>query len=534
MTRTTVGYGLFGASFGTLFAVVAYIIDLIFSKGQMQSYWAVLHENPVQVVVACAPLILGLVFALAGVKQDRLQLQHEKIREADKNIHFLANHDALTTLPNRTSFHDLLAKRLNSTLDQSQMATLNFIDLDFFKDINDRHGHDFGDEVLKVVSARLKDTLRDGDLVARFGGDEFIIAQFGFSKSEQTLAATSRIANAFKTPFVINGHDFSVTASIGTAVSPEHGVTADALIRSADTAVYVVKARGRNSQSFFELKFDQERNQRLHLETLVRNAVTEKSFDLHFQPLFKFGTNYPTGFETLLRMKDESGNPVSPAKFIPVAEEIGLIDEIGTWVLDHACMTASTWPNGMQVSVNLSVAQFKRHSIVGCVKSALSKSKIAPSRLVLEITESLLMTETDSILEQLRELKALGVAIAMDDFGTGYSSLGYMLKFPFDRIKIDRSFINELATGNENANTLVNTIINLGHTLKMQVTAEGVETQIQADSLHAMKCDDAQGYHYARPMQATDVAAFLLKQFVSKAKPPVAKPSKKQKSAKRG
>lgn len=519
MNSVVVRHGLFGVGFGACFVAMAYAIDVLTSKAGLISYFSVIQDNPVQAVVSSAPLVLGTVFALVGAKQVRLQAQHDAIRAADKNIHFLANHDALTTLPNRNNFVENLAVGLNADHDAGKFATLSFIDLDFFKDLNDRFGHDFGDEVLKVVSARLRTALRTGDIVARFGGDEFVVAQFGFTTNDQILAATARIANAFKTPLQVAGKEVSLTASIGTAIGPQHGTTSEALIKSADTAVYVVKARGRNAHAYFDHKFDEERNKRLKLEVLVRGALAKSALEIHYQPLFGFGNEQPKGFEALLRMKDENGVAVAPMDFIPVAEEIGLIDEIGSWVLTNACTTASTWPNDMQVSVNLSVAQFRRRSIVGSVKSALQASGIKPDRLVLEITESLLMAETESILEQLRELKALGVAIAMDDFGTGYSSLGYMLKFPFDRIKIDRSFVQELNTNNENASTLVNTIISLGHTLKMQVTAEGVETVEQAESLKSMACDDAQGYYYAKPMPATDIAAFLLRSFVSDTMP---------------
>jgi diguanylate cyclase (GGDEF)-like protein len=441
----------------------------------------------------------------------------EKIA-ADENVTFLANHDSLTKLANRASFNERLALSLNRTLDEGQVATLHFIDLDFFKEINDRHGHAFGDEVLQAVASRLKQTLRDGDIVARFGGDEFVIAQFGFTKNEQIHAATARIVSIFKDPLTIQGKEIALTASIGSAVAPQHGFNTTDLIASADTAVYVVKAAGRNAQCYFEPRFDEEKRKRLALEELVRKAVATNAFELNFQPLVKLPSREIKGFEALLRLRDAQGKPVSPAEFIPVAEEIGLINEIGSWVINEACKTAATWPDGMQISVNLSVSQFKHRSIVASTRQALAASGIAPNRLLLEITESLLMAETDAILEQLRELKSLGVAIVMDDFGTGYSSLGYMLRFPFDRIKIDRSFISALEQTNQNATNVVQSIIALGHTLKMDVTAEGVETEQQSNALTELKCDDAQGYHYGRPMPAADIPALLLKAYHEKIK----------------
>jgi diguanylate cyclase (GGDEF)-like protein len=465
---------------------------------------------------AFSSLLIAALAALGfSVPAFGFHLRNKQKLAADENLHFLANHDALTSLPNRNNFQAELAKGLNTALDNGQVSTLHFIDLDFFKEINDRHGHDFGDEVLRAVAGRLKQTLREGDVVARLGGDEFVIAQFGFTKNEQIHAATGRITRVFKEPIKIRNSDVTLTASIGTAVSPQHGQNVEQLIKSADTAVYVVKARGRNAHCYFEARFDEEKAKRIELEAIVRDAVAKKSFELNFQPLFVFNDSSLKGFEALLRMKDRSGKPVSPAEFIPVAEEIGLIDEIGTWVLENACMTAASWPNALQISVNLSVAQFKRRSVVASTRLALANSGIAPQRLLLEITESLLMSDTDTILEQLQELKTLGVAIVMDDFGTGYSSLGYMLKFPFDRIKIDRSFVKELDNGNENTSTVIKTIVALGHTLNMNVTAEGVETVGQADALRNMKCDDAQGYLYGRPMPASEIPALLLKTFSS-------------------
>ncbi len=464
-------------------------------------------------------LSTALVAALAAlgcaVPAFGFHLRSKQKQEADANLRFLANHDPLTALPNRTNFNASLIHGLNMAQDDNKKSALHFIDLDFFKDLNDRHGHDFGDEVLRAVAERLNNALRGGDIVSRFGGDEFVVAQFGFTSDEQITNATNRIIRIFKEPIQIRNSEITLTASIGTAISPMNGQSAEKLIKSADTALYVVKARGRNSHCYYESKFDEEKSKRLSLEVIVRDAVAKQSFELNFQPLFIFQDKSLKGFEALLRLKDKSGKPVSPADFIPVAEEIGMIDEIGTWVLNNACTTAATWPNNLQVSVNLSVAQFKRRSIVASTKAALAKSGLAANRLLLEITESLLMTETDIILEQLNELKALGVAIVMDDFGTGYSSLGYMLKFPFDRIKIDRSFVNQLENGNENAKSVVETIIALGHTLRMNVTAEGVETVGQANALRDMNCDDAQGYLYGKPMEPTEIPAMLLKNFIA-------------------
>jgi diguanylate cyclase (GGDEF)-like protein len=459
--------------------------------------------------------LLSTLMALAGfaVPAAGYYYRSQQKLKADENVHFLANHDTLTELPNRTHFLTKFAEGLNTSSDKKHFAMLHFVDLDFFKEINDRFGHDFGDEVLRVVSGRLKSTLRQGDIAARFGGDEFVVAQFDFENHEQLASAARRLVKAFKDPLQVQDKEVQLTASIGSAVSNLAGAQPEEMLKNADTAVYVVKSRGRNGHCFFEDKFDEEKRKRIELELLVRKNVAEKSFELHYQPMINVAQSAIKGFEALLRMKDQAGNPVSPMHFVPVAEEIGLIDEIGAWVLETACKTAATWPEEIQISVNLSPAQFRRRSIVPVTRQALASSGIAPSRLLLEITESLLLNDTDAVLEQLRELKALGISIVMDDFGTGYSSLGYMLKFPFDRIKIDRSFVREMDNGNDSATTLVQTIIALGHTLKMNVTAEGVETEQQASILRGMKCDDAQGYLFGRPIPATDIPALLMKEF---------------------
>ena len=452
-------------------------------------------------------LLAALGFALPALGFYRRTRQK---LAADASVQFLANHDVLTELPNRLNFLTQLTRGLNTGSDRSELTAVHFIDIDFFKEINDRYGHEFGDEALRAISGRLRERLRHGDVAARFGGDEFVVAQFGFRDAVQVERATARIVGAFKTPFQILGHELVITASIGTACAPLDSDSTLTLIANADTASYVVKSRGRNGHCAFESRFNDDKHKRLRLEEIVRAAVAAKSFELYFQPLVKVAGSEIKGFEALLRLRDEAGNAVSPTEFIPVAEDIGLIDELGSWVLEEACKIAAAWPKHLQISVNLSSAQFRRRSVVQSTKTALEKSGIEATRLLLEITESLLLRDTESILEQLRELKTLGVSIVMDDFGTGYSSLGYMLKFPFDRIKIDRSFIDEMDKGSEQARMVVETIISLGHTLKMNVTAEGVETIEQAAALRAMKCDDAQGYLFSRPVPAGEVAGLLL------------------------
>jgi len=357
--------------------------------------------------------------------------------------------------------------------------------------------------------------LRDGDIVSRFGGDEFVIAQFGIADHEVLANATARIVKVFETPLSIDDREVTVKASIGTSVSAMEAGAAERLIANADTAVYVVKARGRNGHCFFESRFDEEKRKRHAIEVLMRDAVANDRFELHYQPLVKLTEGRLKGFEALLRLRGGDGTFIPPSDIIPIAEETGLIDEIGSWVLEEACRAAAGWPQELQVSVNLSAAQFRRRSVVNVTRKALDSSGLDPGRLLLEITESLLLSDTDSVIDQLLQLKALGVSIAMDDFGTGYSSLSYMLKLPFDLLKIDKSFVQEIKTGSESARTVIQTIIAMGHTLGMTVTAEGVETEVQAQVLLDLRCDDAQGYLFAKPMPATDIPALLMKSFAA-------------------
>lgn len=427
---------------------------------------------------------------------------------ADESVRFLASHDALTGLANRANFSTSLKTGLEKTRGSNQLVALHFVDVDFFKEINDQYGHEFGDEVLRTVASRMRSTLRQGDIVSRFGGDEFVIAQFGIKDYQQLASATQRIVNVFKTPMRIYDRELKVTASIGTSVSTPNYHAAEQLIVNADTAVYVVKARGRNGHCFFEERFDEEKRKRQALENLVRDAVAAQRFELHYQPLVRLSEGRLKGFEALLRLRDNNGDYVPPAEVIPVAEETGLIDQIGSWVLAQACMEAAGWPHDLQVSVNLSAAQFRRRSVVDVTRAALANSGLHPSRLWLEITESMLLSEPDNVIEQLKQLKALGVSIVMDDFGTGYSSLSYLMKFPFDRIKIDRSFVTALAQ-EKAAQEILKTIVGLAATLHMSVTAEGVETEEQSAFLRATGCDTLQGYFFSRPLPIQEVMGRL-------------------------
>jgi diguanylate cyclase (GGDEF)-like protein len=432
---------------------------------------------------------------------------------AVEQAQYFASFDPLTDLPNRKAMESGLQTLLDDASGNEKFASLHFIDIDYFKEINDRHGHAFGDEVLKAFATRIKDVLKPGDVASRFGGDEFVLAQTNFTSIDDLALATGRLTEALSKPFEILGKNIVITSSIGTAMFPNNSSNAEGLMLNADIALYVVKMSGRNGQRFYEPAFSQQKKRRTELELLIREHAAARSFELHFQPLYNLKHSKLKGFEALLRMKDHGGKYVSPAEFVPIAEDIGLIDEIGAWVLDNACAQANTWPDPLQVSVNLSAVQFRRKSVCKAAESALRSSKLHPSRLLLEVTESLMMSDVEGVLEQLNALKALGTTLAMDDFGTGYSSLSYMMRFPFDRIKIDRSFINQLQGSSDKGRKIVQTIVSLGHNMNMAVTAEGVETASQAMALQAMKCDDVQGYLYSKPVPVADIAALILKDF---------------------
>jgi EAL domain-containing protein (putative c-di-GMP-specific phosphodiesterase class I) len=315
----------------------------------------------------------------------------------------------------------------------------------------------------------------------------------------------------------IMGKPLVPSVSMGTAMYPQNGIDTPILLHCADIALYVVKGQGRNGHKFFEPSFNQARLRRTDLEFLVRKNVVSRNFELHYQPYFSLHTWKLEGFEALLRMKDSHGKYISPAEFVPVAEDLGLINEIGAWVLSEACRFAKDWPKDIKLSVNLSTVQFRKKTACTSVLAALNESGLNPQQLVVEITESVLLTDVEDVRQQIVLLNSYGVELAMDDFGTGYSSLSYILRLPFNRLKIDRSFVSQLSSGDDNAQKIVETIISLGHTMKMSVTAEGVETEGQAKTLMELGCDQAQGFLFSKPVPASEVSNVLMKAFVGTA-----------------
>jgi diguanylate cyclase (GGDEF)-like protein len=435
---------------------------------------------------------------------------HEDItdrREAEAQIAHMAHHDALTGLPNRV----LLRERLDAALAHAQpgnpIAVL-YLDLDHFKSINDTLGHGVGDELLKEVAARLCGCLGEADTVARLGGDEFAIIQIGIDSPSEVAGLAARIRDALTMPYELDGHQVPADVSIGISLAPDDTLDPDQLLKNADMALYRSKADGRGTYRFFEPQMDERVRARRTLELDLRNAIANGEFELYFQPVVNLARNEISACETLLRWHHPTRGMVPPAEFIPVAEETGLINQIGEWVLRQACREAATWPTNIAVAVNLSPVQFKNQNLALLIVSALGDSGLSAGRLELEITEAVLLQNSEATLATLHRLRELGVRIAMDDFGTGYSSLSYLRSFPFDKIKIDRSFINDIDEKDESG-AIVQAVTSLASRLKIVTTAEGVETHAQLRMVQDLGCTEMQGYFYSRPVPAKDLARFF-------------------------
>ncbi|CAH0287873.1 EAL domain-containing protein [Roseomonas sp. CECT 9278] len=430
-------------------------------------------------------------------------------RRAEERIRFLAHHDPLTRLPNRAGFADRLQRLREVPGRAAEPFALLALDLDRFKVVNDTLGHAMGDALLVKVAHRLRAAVRSTDLVARLGGDEFAVVQFAPGQPEAATALAERLIDLLSRPFLIDGQVLNIGTSVGIALQPQDGVDLAELARSADLALYRAKSEGRGTYRFFETEMDTRMQRRRLLELELRTALAMRQFHLLYQPQVDVDSTSIVGFEALIRWTHPVRGVVSPADFIPLAEETGLIIPIGEWVLREACREAAGWPGAPFLSVNLSPVQFRSPGLVEAVRSACALAGFDPRRLELEVTESVLLSDSTGTIETLRALKEFGVRIAMDDFGTGYSSLSYLRSFPFDKIKIDRSFVCDVTEDGETA-AIVRAIIGLGRSLGMRTTVEGVETQAQFDHLRAEGCDQVQGYLLGRPL-APEAAAALLK-----------------------
>jgi diguanylate cyclase (GGDEF)-like protein/PAS domain S-box-containing protein len=429
-------------------------------------------------------------------------------KQAEARIAYMAHHDALTDLPNRVLFNERLNELLARLRRQSESLAVHCLDLDHFKGVNDTLGHPIGDELLKTVAQRLGTCLRETDLVARLGGDEFAIIQFPLGNPNAASLLATALIDIVSKPYEVRGHEFVVGASIGIAVAPGDGDSADALLRNADMALYRAKAEGRGSAHFFEPEMDRNIQARRMLELDMRKAFANGEFELFYQPLINLQANAVSGFEALLRWRHPERGMIAPAQFIPLAEEIGLIVPLGEWVLRQACLEAMRWPGDLNVAVNLSPAQFRSRGLVQAVLTALAYSRLPPSRLELEITESVLLGETEANLAMLHQLRGIGVRISMDDFGTGYSSLSYLRSFPFDKIKIDRSFVSELAQ-RPDCVAIIRAVAGLGISLGIATTAEGIETPEQLERVRAEGCTEVQGYLFSPPRPASEIGGLI-------------------------
>ena len=435
---------------------------------------------------------------------------HEDIterRQAEKQIAHMARHDALTDLPNRVLLRDRLAHALAELPQDKRLAVL-YLDLDHFKSVNDTLGHQIGDELLKTIAACLRNCVREADTVARVGGDEFAIIHTGIEQPNDAAMLARRICEAVKAPCELHGHAVIVDTSIGIALAPGDGTDPTELLKNADMALYRAKADGRGTYRFFEPAMDARMKARRTLELALRVALANGEFELHYQPLVSLDDRRITCCEALIRWQHPERGLIPPAEFIPLAEEIGLIVPLGEWVLRQACADAMAWPADVKVAVNLSPIQVMNQNLVAVIVGALAAAGLPASRLEVEITESVLMQNSETTLATLHRLRELGVKISMDDFGTGYSSLSYLRSFPFDKIKIDRCFISGLATGDDSV-AIVLAIAGLAKHLGIATTAEGVETRQQLQQVKALGCSEMQGFLFSAPRPIDEVTQLL-------------------------
>jgi diguanylate cyclase (GGDEF)-like protein/PAS domain S-box-containing protein len=424
-------------------------------------------------------------------------------RRADERIAHLAHYDPLTDLPNRVLFRDQIERELQRTSRGEQFALL-YIDIDEFKGINDSLGHHVGDELLKAVAARIRSCIRETDLIARLGGDEFAVIQTDVGSTADVVEFVTRIHDAIRQPYLCLDHQLSTDASIGIALAPQDGTDLDQLIKNADLAMYGAKANGRRTYRFFEPAMDASAKARLTMEQDLRQALVDGGFEIHYQPVVDLGRDEVTGCEALLRWRHPERGMISPAEFIPVAEDTGLINELGEWVLRTACAEAAAWPDHVRLAVNVSPVQLKCQTMALKIAGALAASGLSASRLELEITEAVLIRDDETALAILHELRAIGVRIALDDFGTGYSSLSYLKRFPFDKIKIDRCFVSDIAEI-DGSSAIVQAVVNIAASRNMTTTAEGVETSEQKEILRALGCTEMQGYLFSAAKPGVEV-----------------------------
>jgi diguanylate cyclase (GGDEF)-like protein/PAS domain S-box-containing protein len=454
--------------------------------------------------------------------EEELRKNEEKYRliterkKAEETIFYLTYHDSLTNLPNRRLFKERLINELHYAKKFYSKLAVMYIDMDRFKSINDTLGHDIGDLVLQEVASRIAGAIRKRDIVSRIGGDEFTLLLPDLYDKEEAITVASRIIQSFRVPFEIAGHRFVLSPSLGIAFYPQHGITADDLLKRADIALYYVKEHGRGYYEFYSPDMETRSLEQLLLENELRMALEKEQFELYYQPKINIKTGKMIGMETLIRWVHPQLGTISPAKFIPITEETGLIVPLGEWILRKACSQNKRWQNQgyppVSISVNLSVLQFKQDNIVERIQAILHETELDPCWLELEITESVLMDGSHDAIAKLHHLKQLGIHISIDDFGTGYSSLSYLKSFPVDTLKIDSSFVRDLDK-DKHGQAIVTAIISMANTLKLNVIAEGIETEEQLAVLNQEGCHEGQGYLFSRPV-TTDRIEIFLKQLV--------------------
>jgi diguanylate cyclase (GGDEF)-like protein/PAS domain S-box-containing protein len=450
----------------------------------------------------------GAVYRIAGIGAD---VTHRK--EAEEKLVYLAHYDALTGLPNRVLFFDRLKQALAESRGRRVLSAVMFLDLDRFKIVNDTLGHGIGDDLLRQVAGRLSASIRHGDTVSRFSGDEFVVIVKDLHERADARHIAQKVLEAFAEPFAVGGHEIFVSCSMGISLYPSDSANEQALVKDADTAMYRAKESGRNNYQFYTREMNARALYRLNLENSLRHALERGEFRLHYQPKACLRSGRITGLEALLRWERPGHGMVQPAEFIPLLEDTGLVVPVGEWVLHEACRQLQAWRAAgrepVAVAINISARQFAVRNLAEMIKRVLDEHGADPRLIELELTESLLMVNTEEAVRTLEYLKSLGLKLSIDDFGTGYSSLSYLKRFPIDALKIDRSFIDEITTDVDDA-TITRAVIGMAHNLGLKVVAEGVESREQLSFLSANGCDEAQGFFFAPPQSAADIAQWLV------------------------
>ena len=500
-----------------------FVMLSVFSVGLYAAMVMMLMIFRPETVNLRAELLHGLVlggilpwFAILGGQisklRERLRTTNRELEESLQRIQHVASHDDLTGLPNRNVFNQYLVHAIGQAKRNRSRLALIFVDLDRFKNVNDGLGHDAGDQALREISGRIRACLREADVVARLGGDEFVILLENVSDGAGLDIVTQKILSCCAAPLQLQGQEFTLSASLGVSLFPDDAEEAVALMKNADIAMYRAKEHGRNAAQYYSAQMRDHAERRIRMESELRRALDRQEFVVHYQPKIAISSGQITGVEALVRWENPATGLIGPDKFIPLAEENGLILPIGEWVLRSACRQAAAWhANGVahaRVAVNLSARQFRAHSLLDTIKAILEETGLPPTMLEIEVTESMVMQDPEQAKQLLSELRNMGAVLALDDFGTGYSSLSYLKRFPFDNVKVDRSFVRNLPADTDDC-AIAQAIVAMAHSLRLKVIAEGVETQNQRSFLAGLGCDEFQGYLVSRPLPATQIEALF-------------------------